>query len=348
MRAFIEALCSPACRGREVASPGSTEARRLITEALTEAGLTATFQPIPGCAGTNVLAEVKGTTDRWVVVGAHYDHLGQRDGDTYYGADDNAAAVAIAVELGRALKAKPLQGRNVLLAFFDAEEPPHFMKGTMGSAHFVAHPTVPFDTIDFMVCMDLVGHAIGPAEAPASLRNTLFALGAERSPGTRGLVDRLAERIPGVVVRRADAEAIPPLSDYHAFWKRQVPFLFLSCGRWEHYHQPTDTPEKLDYEKIAATAKWVEAFVRATCSRPEPQLYLVEARDDRSTLMSLMEVLEPLSGDSTAAAEHASIADKLLAHCDIHGLLAAPHRPALQKLTVQLETMLASPQEAAT
>ena len=72
------------------------------------------------------------------------------------------------------------------------------------------------------------------------VRQSLFALGAERSAGTSALVDALADAEPGVVVRRADAEVIPPLSDHWAFWQRQVPFLFLTCGRWQHYHQPSD------------------------------------------------------------------------------------------------------------
>jgi|CXWL01.1.fsa_nt_gi hypothetical protein len=341
MRKLIEALCSDACAGREVGSKGSHEARKLILAELNAMGLRPTTQSIPGCEGTNIFAEVKGAGDRWILVGAHYDHLGHHGSKTYWGADDNAAAVAIAMELGRVLKAHAPVGRNVLLAFFDAEEPPNFLQGTMGSAHFVAHPTLPLDKIDLMVCMDLVGHAVGPSSAPAELRNTVFALGAERSVGTREWVDRLAGTTPGVVIRRADAEAIPPLSDYYAFWKKQIPFLFLSCGRWEHYHQPTDTPDRLDYEKIAATAKWLEGFVRAMCSRPEKRFAYVEARDDRSTLESLLALLGPMSHGSAQAQQAVLTAGALLAHCDAHGALAETHRPTAQLLSSRLESMLA-------
>ena len=107
-----------------------------------------------------------------MLVGAHYDHLGKHGSDTFYGADDNAAAVAILVEVGRALATRPPEGRSVLLAAFDCEEPPHFCSEAMGSAHFVAHPTIPLQEIDLMVCMDLVGHAVGSERAPAEVRQT--------------------------------------------------------------------------------------------------------------------------------------------------------------------------------
>ena len=58
---------------------------------------------------------------------------------------------------------------------------------------------------------------------------------------------------PGLIVRPADAEIVPPLSDYEPFWRERIPFLFLSAGRSRVYHTPQDTPDKLDYGKIGAT-----------------------------------------------------------------------------------------------
>jgi len=81
------------------------------------------------------------------------------------------------------------------------------------SEHFCRAPDVPLAAIDLMVCMDLVGHALGPQGAPRELRDTLFVLGAERSEGTGNRIDALARAIEGVVARRADADVIPPLSD---------------------------------------------------------------------------------------------------------------------------------------
>ena len=297
----VKGLCSEICAGRSPGTLGGKAARAVVIEALLDAGCVPHEQPVPGCDGANVIAQVSGDGGRWVLVGAHYDHLGQHGPNIYFGADDNAAAVAILVEVGRALAINPPKGRGVILAAFDGEEPPHFHTAGMGSAHFVAHPTVPIDQIDLMVCMDLVGHAVGPPEAPPEVRQSLFALGAERSEGTGALVDSLARAQRGLVVRRADADVIPPLSDHWAFWRKQVPFLFLTSGRWEHYHQPTDTPDKLDWSKMEATALWLEKLVRAACARPAGPVKFTNTHDDRSTLGSLRGLLSPLKGINPAA-----------------------------------------------
>ncbi|HYH95034.1 M28 family peptidase, partial [Hyalangium sp.] len=78
-----------------------------MVEAFREAGLEPVEQPVPGCDGANILAPLRGEQDRWVLVGAHYDHLGHVGGHTYHGADDNAAAVAILLEVARALRRSP-------------------------------------------------------------------------------------------------------------------------------------------------------------------------------------------------------------------------------------------------
>jgi len=127
MRDLVAALCSDACAGRATGTEGGRRARGLVVGAFREAGLDPDEQAIPRCNGTNVLARIPGDVDRWVLVAAHYDHLGTLLGEVYRGADDNAAAVAILVELAHSLAVRPPTGRGVILAAFDAEEPPHFL-----------------------------------------------------------------------------------------------------------------------------------------------------------------------------------------------------------------------------
>lgn len=342
LRAFIESLCSSQCAGRAPGSAGGKAARTLVAQAFRDAGLEPVEQPVPGCGGANLLASLPGDQDRWVLVGAHYDHLGHHGGHTYHGADDNAAAVAILLEVARALRKSPPKGRGVLFAAFDGEEPPHFLSEAMGSEYYARHPTVPLERIDLMVCMDLVGHAVGPEGVPAELSQSVFALGAERSEGTGALVDRLARAERGVVIRRFDAETVPPLSDYWGFWRRHVPFLFLTNGRWRHYHTPEDTPDKLDYPKIEATARWLERLVRETCARPEGKVrFLEDVRDDASTLRSLIELTRTLEAVSPLAALGRETAEQLLTHCDDKGRLASEQRAALQMLVSRIESGLA-------
>jgi Zn-dependent M28 family amino/carboxypeptidase len=260
----------------------------------------------------------------------------------YHGADDNAAAVAILADVARGLSGRRARGRGVIVAAFDAEEPPHFQSGTMGSMRFAQDPPVPLGRIDMMVCMDLVGHAFGGEGMPGEVGASLFALGAERSRGTSALVDEMARAEGGVIVRRADAEIIPPLSDYWAFWERRRPFLFLTAGRWRHYHAPSDTPEKLDYPKMAATARWLERFVRAVCEDDGgPRAFQPHAADDASTLRALVAITSALAPISAEAEHGRAYAESLLAACGADGRLPEGRRPEVPLLVSMLEERLA-------
>ena len=343
MRELVERLCSDACAGRQAGSPGGERARGIVMDALREAGLDPWTQEVPRCRGANVLARIDGDIDRWIIVAAHYDHLGVgSDGAIYRGADDNAASVAVLVQAAKALAAKRPGGRGVIIAAFDAEEPPYYATDGMGSQHFTRNPTVPLDHVDMMVCMELVGHAIGSDDFPAAVRDSVFALGAERSEGTSALIDGIATAQQGIIVRRADAEIIPPLSDHLAFWERNVPFLLLTGGRTRHYHQPSDEPSTLSLSRLGSMAGWLERFVRASCVRNErPVAFVRDVRDDAATLASFLAVAETLAESSELAARGAEHARGLLRLCDARGRLPASHAEEPPGLIAMLEEALA-------
>ncbi|MFL5446654.1 MAG: M28 family metallopeptidase [Myxococcales bacterium] len=334
MRTLIERLCSRECAGRAAGTKEGDAARAVVVQAFREAGLDPYEQRVEGCGGANVLAKVRGDVERYVLVGAHFDHLGEIDDEVFWGADDNAAAVAVLVEVARAI-AKDRDGRGVILAAFDGEEPPHFLTGAMGSREFVRTNR---DPIDFMVCMDLVGHRFGPEGIPEEVGASLFALGAERSAATHALVSSLKRVEAGVIVRAADAGIIPPLSDYEAFWERRIPFLFLSAGRSRVYHTPEDTPDKLDYGKIEATARWLTRFVRASRTREDSPF--VDERLDRGTLDELSEVITALAALSPDAAAALEFVNRLRAACDRKGNLPEALRPDLCNVVAMLESRL--------
>lgn len=338
MRELVEALCSDACAGRRAGSEGGALARGLVVDALRDAGLDPFEQSVPSCGGANVLAMQPGDVDRWIVVAAHYDHLGTEGRSVYRGADDNAAAVAVLVEVARSLAGRR-EGRGVVVAAFDAEEPPFFLTGAMGSQLFVREPPVVRNRIDLMVCMDLVGHRFGPEGVPDEVGASLFALGGERSHGTREHLHALSRADADLVVRPVDAEIIPPLSDYEPFWRAEIPFVFLSAGRSRVYHTPADTPDRLDWDKIAATGRWLSRFVAESRTR-EAIAWRRGGRDDIGTIDQLDDVLRALERVSPAAKPARELLASLRGACDRDGRLAPERAGELATLVAMVEDRL--------
>jgi hypothetical protein len=242
--------------GREVGTPGHREARRTLVERMRELEL----EPYAGDGFelpylgrfTNLLGVRRGGAPALdpLLLAAHYDTCGPLPG-----ADDNAAAVAIALATAESLARHPPE-RSVVFAFFDAEEPPYFLGPEMGSQHFYAHQRR--GGIHLALVMDLVGHAV----PLPGLEDLLVVTGIESDPALPGIVRAQAER-PGLRVVATLNRYVGDISDHGAFRRARRPYLFLSCGHWPHYHEPTDTPEKLDYAKMLRIQSFVEGCLRA-------------------------------------------------------------------------------------
>ncbi len=207
-------------------------------------------------------------TTAWIALVAHYDHLGVHSGSVYAGADDNAAAVAMLLALGDALgRARPPLRRHVVLLFSDAEEPPNIRTDRMGSAWFWRHPPFPLTALHCALVFDLLAGPATPGARDAGLDDAIFVLGAEASPG----LARLARGVPpeaGVeplLLGLPLIEAYPffpwrrfAQSDYHGLREQgRRPFLFVTGGRASTYHTAEDTPDTLDYAKLARLTRWV-------------------------------------------------------------------------------------------
>lgn len=190
-----------------------------------------------------------------VLLAAHYDTAGP-----WPGADDNAAAVAIALELGARLRERPAD-RDVLIALFDAEEPPFFLTPAMGSIHF--HAQQMRRAVHAMFALDLVGHEVPVPGAG----DVVFVTGMESDPDLERTVLGLPV-VPSARIVTALNRYVGDLSDHHAFRLDRIPYLFWTCGHWAHYHQPTDVPDELDYPKMAGLADLLEHAVRDVASRP--------------------------------------------------------------------------------
>ncbi len=302
LRRRVAALCSEECAGREAGSPEGARARAFLVAELEAAGVTPILQPVPGCRGTNVLARFGQPDADAILVGAHYDHLGRAGaGHAYWGADDNAAAVAALLELVGRLRAAP-PACQVVVAFFDGEEPPFFLTPAMGSMQYVEAPVVPLERTRVAIILDLIGHAIGPEQAPAAVRDTLFVLGGEKTAGHPEVVTGAGNALDGATVRQFDLDLVPPLSDYEPFRRREVPVLFLTCARWRHYHELSDTPDRLDFPKIGATAELVDRLMRGFAALSSPLArYQPDRHDHARTVAEMLDLARALTPVAPAA-----------------------------------------------
>lgn len=261
LKADVATLASHEYGGRR--GPGARKAEAFVTDAFRRIGLQplfdgkytqdvmARFDGKPAAIGRNVGGAIHGADpklrDQWVIVAAHYDHLGTQDGRIHPGADDNASGVAMMLEVARRIAAEKPR-RSVMFVAFDLEE-----DGLIGSKYFVDHPPVPLESIVLNLTADMVGRSLGGVCDPY-----FFVLGSETTPGLRPWI---AEALPDapwkVGVLGADFLVVAR-SDYGPFKARKVPFLFFSTGENPHYHAPTDIAETIDYDKLAAITGTVQ------------------------------------------------------------------------------------------
>jgi len=261
LRADVSALATP--EGRMVGTAGHDTARNYLLDRIRDLHL----RPYQGDSAelsyigigkrfANLIAAVPGK-DRSlapILIGAHYDSV-----ISSYCADNNAAAVAIALLAAEKLTKSGLQ-RDIVIALFDAEEPPYFHSNKMGSKRFYREQRRP-EGFHIALIMDLVGHDVvlpipGAEEASEQVAGLLFLTGAESHSALPSIIE---SNLPGPELPLVAAlnRNVGDMSDHHIFRLNAVPYLFLSCGRWQHYHQVTDTPDRLNYDKMARICEYL-------------------------------------------------------------------------------------------
>lgn len=241
---------------------------------------------VDGSHVANLVAERPGTrrADDVVIVGAHYDTVPETPG-----ADDNASAVAVLVEVARILQSSVFQ-RSLRFVAFACEEPPHYYTDTMGSQVYARQCRLRGERIVGMLCLEMVGYYCTepnsqriPPSIPRWLRwafpkrgDFLAAVGNLRSwrlawafrRGFRG-----ASRFPLYCIVLPEMISEIRMSDNGSFWDQGYPALMVtdtSFLRNPHYHTATDTPDTLDYARMAQATLGVAGGVKRL-AKPECQ-----------------------------------------------------------------------------
>ena len=272
VRSPTRQLASDKLAGRDNATPGSEVAQALliprlarISDGLNEAqtGDDAFRQSFvqAGVVGTNLLGVIRGRElpDQYVIVGAHFDHLGTRSlangacsegfppgGEVCNGATDNATGVAAVLAIGAAVRALPQPPRrSVVLALWDAEE-----DGLLGSLHYVNNPLVPLEQTVAYVNFDILGANLLP-----SLRDTSFLIGSETG-GT--LFQDLVDGAVGPEDLRAHKLSFifgQGRSDYVNFVNSGIPTVFFSDSTGGCYHTTGDDTRFVNFKKLKAQSR---------------------------------------------------------------------------------------------
>ena len=238
LKAQVAALADPALDGRAAGSEGDGAGRALISERLKALGLTPTEQAFTDDAGhatANILATLAGSDPDAgiVIVGAHHDHLGKK----HLGANDNASGVAAMLAIATALHDQAPR-RTIVFAAWGAEE-----RGELGSAYFVAHPTIELDKVVEYVNLDMVGSY--------SSRGFVAAMGTFKKLPARALLQAGMKAFPKLSVGiggRAER------SDHEAFCEQGIPYVFFWTPDARCYHETCDTTDKLDTAHMAQIA----------------------------------------------------------------------------------------------
>jgi hypothetical protein len=278
IRRDVEYLASPALAGRLTGTPGNDSAAAYIARRYAALGLDplapqylqrfvarppAHNGQSPSLPTQNVIAIARGTDpvlrNQYVVVGAHFDHLGlstefsldpNDKTSARVGADDNASGTAAVMELARLVKRNPTK-RSIIFANFSGEE-----EGVLGSMYMVDHFPVAVDSISAMLNFDMVGR----------LTNDILLVSGHGTAKELPSIISAANVAPMFRIS-GDSDGFGP-SDHSAFYAKNVPVLHFFTNQHDDYHKASDTPDKINAAGEARVVALAERILRNVADRP--------------------------------------------------------------------------------
>ena len=276
---MLEQLADGMTEGRASGTPGKFLAEHYLIEQFREMGLkplnwayTQSFRHEDSIAIRNVVGLLPASvpSDEYIVIGAHYDHLGRLGHTVYPGADDNASGVTALLSLARMFCAMKADGagprKNLVFVAFDGKE-----LGLAGSSWFVRHCPVPKGKIKAMVNMDMLGTDLVP---PHSNREYLFAIGENTLPEAyQGYLSYLCRRAAYKLDLDLTFYGSPKFSkmmyttsDQHPFARAGIPAVLFTSAFHQHTLKKTDTPAIIDYPLLRKRTLVIFNFINRLCA----------------------------------------------------------------------------------
>tara|TARA_B100001142_G_scaffold81927_1_gene82931 strand:- start:200 stop:1240 length:1041 start_codon:yes stop_codon:yes gene_type:complete len=210
----------------------------------------------------NVIAIIKGSEkpDEYVVITAHLDHVGVTDGEIYNGADDDGSGTVALLEIAEAFKKAADKGkgpkRSIVFLHVTGEE-----KGLLGSAYYADNPVYPLANTVVNLNVDMIGR-IDPTRREKN-RDYIYLIGSDHdSVDLHNLSEQTnAESVNMTLDYRFNDKNDPNRfyyrSDHYNFAKNGIPIIFYFTGTHADYHQPSDTPDKIEYDLLEMRSRLI-------------------------------------------------------------------------------------------
>jgi Peptidase family M28 len=203
----------------------------------------------------NIVGYIKGCTEKIILIGAHYDHLGVKKDKIYYGADDNGTGTVVLIEVARILAGKKF-GKSIYFVAFGAEE-----LGLIGSRKFVKNMPFPKKNLDLMINMDMLGRGFMELTMGDKSKNHLGFV-VNKIPDNRLDLVENKMKIYNLVPKGFSESIMKSFNvgfgyDSMPFNRIGISTLFFTTGLHKDYHQPTDSFEKIDLNKLKNIANYL-------------------------------------------------------------------------------------------
>lgn len=244
----LEILSADGMQGRLTGSEGGAKAREYVLQRFKQSDIKPFadnyLQPFEFSArqtqkvkGVNVVGFIKGrkNPEKYIVITAHYDHVGINKGNVFNGADDNASGTSALFAMAKYFS-KYQSANSLIFVAFDAEE-----MGLQGSKYFVANLPVKKEAILLNLNMDMISH---------NDKNELYATGTFQNPNLKSMLERVQKKsliklLLGHDDPKLDSDDWTFQSDQGSFYKEKIPFIYFGVEDHKDYHHPTD-----DFETI--------------------------------------------------------------------------------------------------
>ena len=265
----LRILSADDMQGRQAGTAGGEKARAYVVDRFKASGIqpfgesythSFTFSSGRGESATerkaaNVLGFISGTqsTSRYIVVSAHYDHIGVRNGEVFNGADDNASGTAALLAIAKYFSANR-PANSLLFAAFDAEE-----SGMRGARAFLAKAPVDAGTLVLNVNIDMIGR---------DPDDKLFVSGTHQQPFLRPYIDTIAATAPVKLIPGHDnpnekgVEDWTRSSDHAAFCQAKIPCLYFGVEDFGNHHKASDDYETMTHDFYVRAVETVIAAIK--------------------------------------------------------------------------------------